>query len=175
MPFTVKQNDWIAIVDKSMEGVRQKKEGCVVQVSRETDTTEMSELRNLWLKFLTHGQMRKKQPYMIKTGQVYHADGAYYFITEGLMDFLRMKKFALGRVNLREQLILYGCAESEVVYTNGKGIEMKVPCWKKPEDEELLAVDAYYEDIYEGDADILRGNHLNKEKKESNDGGDVRF
>jgi len=170
-PYTVKQNDWIATVNKAMQGIK----GRLIDVPQETDTTEMFALRETFMDYLAHKQTQKDAPYMIKVGQVYHANGAYYFMTKGLVDFLRQEKWQLGKINLREQLMLYGCTEGEVAYKSAKGAEIKIPCWQKPEDEELLAMDAFYDDIYEGDADILQKNKLDKEDKEKDYGDNTKF
>jgi hypothetical protein len=171
-PFTVKMNDWIAIVNEAMEGIEERR----IEVPQETDTTMMSALRVSFVRYLTHKQIQNGQPYMVRLGQVYHADGAYYFITKGLVDFLQTERFTLGRVNLREQLISYGCSEGEVKYKTSKGEERVVKCWKKADDPELLEMDVFYEDIYDGDADILQKNKSDKpEKREVTDGDDTRF
>jgi len=170
VPFRIKENDWIVTVRNGLIDIEDR----TVPVSKETDTTEMSMLHDAFKRYLTHKQIQKDAPYLIKVGQVYHSNGAYHFITKGLLDFLRLEKLQLGRVNLREELMSYGCCEGAVAYKSAKGVEIKIPCWQKPEDEELLAMDAFYDDIYEGDADILQKNKLNKEGKQD-DGNDTKF
>jgi hypothetical protein len=170
-PFRVKDNDWIATVNKAMEGIENR----LIPVDKETDTTEMGELRGLFLRFLTHKQTQKGQPYTVKLGQVYCEGGVYYFTTEGILDFLRFEKFRLGKINLREQLIAYGCSAGEVRYKTQKGEEKSVACWKKPGDAELAEMDAFYEDVYDGDADIIQKMGTRKEE-EGGDGDEyVRF
>jgi hypothetical protein len=56
-----------------------------------------------------------------------------------------------------------------------KGEEKTIPCWEKPDDAELLEMDAFYEDIYDGDADILQKNKLNKEQAEGGSDEGVKF
>jgi hypothetical protein len=170
-PFRVKDNDWIATVNKAMEGIEERQ----FEVPKQTDTTEMGALHGLFVRYLTHKQIQNGQPYMVQIGQVYHAEGVYYFTTKGIMDFLRFEKFSLGRTNLREQLIAYGCSDGEIKYKTTKGEEKVIKCWKKPDDEELLEMDAFYEDIYDGDADILQKNKLNKEDKEGSGDEGVKF
>jgi hypothetical protein len=170
-PFRVKDNDWIATVNKAMEGIDER----LVSVKKETDTTSMGELRGLFLQFLTHKQIQNGQPQMVKLGLVYHADGAYFFDTKGIMDFLRFSKFSLGKINLREQLIAYGCSDGELKYETAKGDERVIECWKKPDDAELLEMDAFYEDVYEGYADIASKIKLSKEKKGGDGNEDTKF
>jgi hypothetical protein len=164
-PFRVKDNDWVATVNKAMEGIEERE----VPVPKGTDTSEKGELHDLFIQFLTHKQIQNGQPAKVKIGQVYHAEGIYYFTTKGITDFLRFSRFSLGKMNLREQLIAYGCSDGELPYRTIKGEEKKIECWIKPDDEELLETGAFYEDIYDGDADIIQKNKLEKEQKEGSD------
>jgi hypothetical protein len=116
-PFRVKDNDWIATVNKAMEGIEKRQ----IPVKKETDTTETEELHSLFVRYVAHKQIQNGQPYMVPLGQVYHAEGAYYFTTKGIMDFLRFEKFSLGKINLREQLIAYGCSDGELPYKTARG------------------------------------------------------
>jgi hypothetical protein len=169
-PFRVKDNDWTATVNKAMEGIEERQ----IPVSKETDTTETSQLRNLFMRYLTHKQIQNGQPYMVGLNLVYHADGIYYFVTDGFKKFLDLERFSLRGYNLREHLVSYGCSEGELRYTNAKGVTRTIKCWKKADDAELLEMDAFYEDVYDGDADILQKNKLNKEEKEGG-GDDTKF
>ena len=170
-PFTVKMNDWITIVNKSMEGIEERQ----VEVPKETDTSEASALRRNFLRYLSHRQVQNSRAYMVRLNAVHHADGAYYFTTDGFKRYLQTERYVLGRVNLRECLIAYGCTEGEVSYEIAEGIEQKIPCWKKLDDEELLSMDTFYEGVYDGDADILRNSNLNKEEQKETDGDDTKF
>jgi hypothetical protein len=169
-PFQVSDNDWIETVNKAMVGIEER----LILVKRETDTTEMGTLRDLFMRYLTHKQIQNGQPYMVQLGLVYHAEGAYYFVTRGIMDFLRFEKFPLGKINLREQLMAYGCLDGEVRYKTTKGEEKVIECWKRPEDAELLEMDVFYEAVYDGDEDIIQKNKLDKEGKEENGEG-IKF
>jgi hypothetical protein len=170
-PFRVKDNDWTATVNKAMEGIEER----LIEIPKETDTTEMGMLRGLFMRYLTHKQIQNGQPYMVQLGQVYRADGAYYFVTKGVMDFLRFEKFSLNKINLHEQLKTYGCYNGELKYTTAKGEEKIIKCWKKDEDAELLEMDAFYEDVYDGDADIVRNIKLAKKQDEGGSGAGVKF
>jgi hypothetical protein len=158
-PFQIKHNDWIATVNKAMVGIDDR----LIEVPKHTDTTELGMLHGLFVRYLTHGQVQHGKPYMVKVGHVYHADGAYYFLTEGFMDFLRFGKFNLGRTNLREKLIEYGCSDGVLTYKTAKGEDKAIPCWKKPDDPELLGMDDFYEEVYEGDEEAIRDIRLDKE------------
>jgi len=162
IPNRVKDDVWVATVLKGLIGIEER----TIKIKKETDTTEMSLLHEAFVKFLAHKQVQNSAPYMIKVGQVYHADGVYYFTTTGLMKFLSLEKQTLGRVNLRTELMRYGCTEGEVTYKNSKGEEVKIACWEKTDDEELLGMDSFYEDVYEGYEDILQKITVNKDVKE---------
>jgi hypothetical protein len=170
VPTTVKKQVWDSIVNASMKGIDERE----IEVSKETDTTEMGTLRDLFVRYLAHKQIQNGQPYMVKLGQVYHTDGAYYFSTKGIMDFLRFEKFSLLKINLREQLKEYGCSDGELTYKTAKGEEKVIKCWTKPDDAELLEMDAFYEDVYDGDAALLQKDTCNKEEKEGGSDG-VKF
>jgi hypothetical protein len=85
------------------------------------------------------------------------------------MDYLRFERFSLQKTNLRAELIDYGCTDGEIIYKTSRGEEKVIKCWKKPDDEELLSMDAFYEDIYDSDADILQKNKARKEQAEGAD------
>lgn len=169
LSVSVTQARWEETVNECLAMLEER------EVPKATDTTEMQALRELFLRYLTHRQAQNKQPYTVNVKQVYHADGAYYFKTDGFQDYLRTMKFVLGRTNLREQLVLYGCTEGEIKYTTASGVEKTIPCWKKVDDPELLALDTFYDDIMEADAEVLASNKLNKEDRGNSDGDDTRF
>jgi hypothetical protein len=171
-PFRVKDNDWIATINKSMEGIEER----FIEIPRATDTSETAALHGYFLRFLARKEMRRTKPQMVQAHQVYHEDGFFYFDTEGLKRFLDMQRFKSSKINLRAELERYGCELGELTYKNPSGVEKTIECWKKADDDELKAMDGFYEDIYEGDADTLQNNKLNKEDKEvTDDDGDTKF
>ena len=148
MPQQVKNNIWIDIVNSCMEGMSERE----IEVSAESDTTELNELHMLLVKYLTHRQVMNGAAYMINAGQVYKEGEKYYFSTEGVKDYLRIERYNLGRTNLREELIRFGCIEGSVSYKTKAGKEITVRCWVKDEDKELESRFEYYDDMYEQDA-----------------------
>jgi hypothetical protein len=171
-PFRVKDNDWIATVNKAMDGIK----GREIPVPKGTDTTEMGELRDLFIQFLIRRRTQNGQPCMVQVGQVYRAEGIHYFTTPSIMAFLRSERFSLGKVNLREQLIAYGCLEARLTYKTAKGEEKEVPCWQKPDDTEIREMDAAYEDVYDTSAEILQNIKPKKQQDEGgNDDESVKF
>jgi len=168
VPWRVADNKWIANVLKGLEGIEER----TIKVKPAADTTEMSMLRESFLRFLTHDQIQKnRQPYMVKIKQVYHAPGdGYYFSTYGILAFLQFERYTLGRINLREWLLRQGCIESaKLEYQTSLGQRKFIDCWKMPETEELLAMDTFYEDIYEGEIEMV-----NVTEREGDD-GDTKF
>lgn len=148
MPQQVKANVWIDIVNSCMEGIDSRE----ITVSAESDTSELNELHMLLVKYLTHRQVQNGAPYMVNAGQVYHADGRYWFSTEGVKDYLRIERYTLGRTNLREELLRFGCEEGTLSYKTKGGRDMTIRCWVKDEDAELETRLTYYDDMYEQDA-----------------------
>jgi hypothetical protein len=156
-PMIIKTNDWIAIVNQSLLGIENRN----IEIPKSTDTTETSALRRYFVRYLTHTQMQHGLPYLVQLGQVYKNEGFYFFTTEGFKDYLRIQKFATGRLNLREELIRYGCSDGEVKYTVSSG-EKTIACWKKAEDAELSNMGEFYDDVLESDKAIVAGNRINK-------------
>ena len=163
MPQQVKNNIWIDIVNSCMEGMSERE----IEVSAESDTTELNELHMLLVKYLTHRQVMNGAAYMINAGQVYKEGEKYYFSTEGVKDYLRIERYNLGRTNLREELIRFGCVEGSVSYKTKAGKEITVRCWVKDEDKELESRFEYYDDMYEQDA--LRAAAIKLADKEEDD------
>lgn len=169
LSLTVTQPTWEKTVNDCLATLEN------LPAPKATDTTEMAALKELFYRYLTHRQAQNKQPYTVNVKQVYHAEGRYYFKTDGFMDYLRTMKFVLGRTNLREQLVQYGCSEGAVVYKTALGIEKTIECWVKPDDNELTKLDTFYDDIMEADAEVLSQNKLNKKDAGTDDADDARF
>lgn len=169
MPQQVKNNIWIDIVNACMEGMSERE----IEVSAESDTTELNELHMLLVKYLTHRQVMNGAAYMINAGQVYKEGDCYYFNTEGIKDYLRIERYNLGRTNLREELIRFGCTEGSVKYSTKSGKEVTVHCWVKKDDEELNSKLEYYDDMYEQDA--LRAAAIKLAGKEDDNENDSSY
>jgi hypothetical protein len=175
-PITVKMVVWETKVNEYLDQIEE------VEVPKETDTSNLSVLRRCLFRYLTHKQIKNGQPHMVKAGMVYHkknagdTGGAYYFEAEGFIKYLVMENFKLQGINLRAQLLAYGCTEGELEYTTLSGNVRTIKCWMRKEDKELLELDMFFEDVYEGDQDIIQKNKLHKaEAREENDGGESKF
>ena len=155
-----------------MEGIENRQ----IAVDAQSDTTGLSELDNLLSNYLTHRQIQNGAAYMVQVGQVFNSDGYLYFSTDGIKEFLRVERFNLGRTNLREELLRYGCEEGELHYTSKNGIGRVIKCWKKQIDDALEEKMVFYEDIYAQDIDRAATIELAKEKlKNADDLDEDRF
>ena len=152
-------------INDCMEGIENRQ----IAVDAQSDTTGLSELDNLLSNYLTHRQIQNGAAYMVQVGQVFNSDGYLYFSTDGIKEFLRVERFNLGRTNLREELLRYGCEEGELHYTSRNGIGRVIKCWKKQIDDALEEKMVFYEDIYAQDIDRAATIELAKEKLKSTD------
>jgi hypothetical protein len=176
-PITIKMAAWETKVNECLAILEE------IKVARGTDTSNTAVLRNCFLRFLTHQQKENGQPHVVELGRVYREEGiegsdgnAYYFNVEGLKKYLTAENIQLHGINLREQLLMYGCTEGEVKYTTPSGLIKTIQCWKRIEDDELRELGALFEDIYEGSQDIIQKDTWRKEKaEEGDDGSDTNF
>jgi hypothetical protein len=153
VPAPVKQAEWNALVTEHLKGVRSGDPEFCRPVPKETDTTEMEELYGLFTRFLTLSRTQNGRPQMILLGQVYYAEGIYYFTVSGITDFLRHQRFSTVKLNLQEELRAYGCTNGEVRYRTPRGEEKVIKCWKKSEDDDLREMSAFYKDVFDDQED----------------------
>ena len=156
-PLIVKPNDWIGIVNQSLVGIENR----MIEVDKGTDTSEMSALKDLFIRYLTHKQVQSGMANLVLLGQVYFADDFYYFTSDGFKNYLRVQKFTLGHINLREELIRFGSQAGEVSYNTRSGSKI-IKCWKKATDSELEYRKTYYDDVFDIDKIAVENNRLNK-------------
>ena len=168
MPLTMKQAVW----EEKIGGCLSTIEEC--EVPKEMDTSEIGVLHDLFIRFLTHKQVKNGQPYMVRFGQVYHANGAYYFTTKGLIDFLRSEQFSLRGINLEAKLKDYGCAQGELKYAVTGGKEKMIKCLVKQDSEELSEMETFYEDVYSGHTGMLQKSSLENDSEEESN-ADIKF
>jgi hypothetical protein len=150
-PYRVSDNDWIKTINTAMAGI----EGRKIAVEEGTDTTDLSDLRELFLQFISRRLGKDKQKYMIPMGQVYYEEGVYYFTHSAFKTYLRLAKFNLGKTNLRVKLQDYGCSEAVLEDTVSGGERISIRCWKKEEDDLLRERRLYYKNVLEKDAELL--------------------
>jgi len=154
--WTVKQQVWEERVNAVLQNLQEK------EVPKEIDTSELSDLRELFHRYLTHKCASINTPNRINLKQVYFADGVYYFKNDGVKDYLRIAKYTLGRVNLTEELKRFGCTEGEVSWIRKDGTLAVVKCWMKQEDDVLKEMTRFFDDVVDEDAEIIAQNKLNK-------------
>jgi hypothetical protein len=168
-PYRVNDNVWTDTVNNAMRGIEER----VITVTAETDTTEMSELRQCFIRYLTQKTLTNRQPYHLTLGLLYFADGIYYFTTEGFKMTLRASRVQYKNTNLRAQLISYGCSPGFVTYDRG-GVAVKIPCWQKADTPELREAALLCTDALENAGNAIAGAE-GKEEDTGIDYGDVRF
>ena len=160
-PLPIKPSLWVETVNTCMEGIEDRQ----IQISEESDTTELSELHSLIVGYLTHSQVQNGSEYMVNVGQVFCKDGMCWFTTEGIKRYLRVQKFNLGRTNLREELMRYGCREDVLQYTLPSGRTNSINCWVKEIDAELEGRKIYYDDVLTQDAERAKDLMLPSKQK----------
>lgn len=159
-PLPIKPALWIQKINDCMEGIEDRE----IEVAEESDTTELSELDTLMASYLTHRQIQNGAVYMIQIGQVYRDDEYFYFSTDGIKEFLRVQRFNLGRLNLREELLKFGCEDGSISYTMKSGTNRVIKCWKKKIDAKLMDKLEFYEEVYSQDAERAATIELAKNK-----------
>jgi hypothetical protein len=172
-PETVKQLVWEKKLNDCLSEIEE------VEIAKGTDTTEASAMRECFMRFLTHKRAQNNRPELVNAGQVFYRDGFFYFSSGGVTRYLAAEKFSLRGYNLREQLRSYGCVDADLEYHTPQGEERSISCWKKEEDDELLNMSVFYDDVYEGDTDILQKERVRSdetgEREDEDDGLDVKF
>jgi hypothetical protein len=120
-------------------------------VAETTDMTEESRLYKYFMRFLTHSQAQKNAPYMINMGYVYREDGVYYFDGDGFKEYLDTVNFRFSDINIRAELESFGCKNGSITYKTVKGLDRRIDCWKKEEDDALRDMQVFYEEVYDED------------------------
>ena len=170
-PAIVKQDAWIDIINFSMQGMKERE----IKIGKGSGTSEDSVFRTTVLRFLVSKQVQNSQPFMIKTGRVHKQDGYYYFSTDGVLQYLISERVSTHKMNLYAKLNKFGCEEVELSYKLPNNTKKTVACWRKKEDEEILGMDSYLDDVYVSEINLIEKNFKQKEKKGGHDGDDIKF
>jgi hypothetical protein len=157
VPYSVTKPTWEKLVNNCLANIEER------AAPKATDTSDLAELRENFNRYLTHRKAKNNPPYTVNVKQVYYKDGFYFFKTDGFQDFLRSRNFKLGRLNLREELLRYGCEEATIMWTTTNDQQKVIECWKKVEDEHLKKLDSFYDDVMDADTAMLSDNKLNKQ------------
>lgn len=170
MMSTVNQKKWEDTLNKHLSTMKEK------DVADYSDTTELSQLKDFFYKYLTHRKTKAVQPYMVLVQQVYYDGKNYYFQTDGLASYLRTQRFTV-KMNLREHLMRYGCRDDGVLtYSTSGGEQRTINCWVMPENADLASMRHHYDDILDADVQTLQNNLLQKQGSDTKEvEDDARF
>ena len=136
-PRQVQTNDWFGTLNKYLASVKE------VEVSAESDTSVLSELRGMFVKYLANKQSRRDSPYQIHAGlcvrQTFTDEegvlrAKFFFTHTGFTEYLKVNRVAFDSIMLREILLGFGAKEDTLLYTNAAGELVEFHCWSKEED-----------------------------------------
>lgn len=148
-PMIVSTNDWNAILNSVLPNIID------VEVKQESDTSELSMLRNAFVSYLSNKQARRDTPFQIQVGlcvrQTVNGVAKYYFTHIGFAKYLQNQKVSFDYSMLRETLKKFGAQEDVLTYMNSHEEEIHVPCWSKTEDESLEEAHKIAIEIEDGD------------------------
>lgn len=140
-PMTVSSNDWCCILNSILPNIQD------VEVSVDSDTSALSDLRNAFMSYLANKQANRDCPYQIRIGLCVYQNDRYYFTHRGFYDYLRCQRISFDMGMMRETLKTFGAEEATLVYTNSFGEVINYPCWSKKDDSIL-------KDLYKGNIEV---------------------
>lgn len=140
-PMSVSNNDWCCILNSILPNVQD------VEVSVDSDTSALSDLRNAFLSYLANKQANRSCPYQIRIGLCVYQNGKYYFTHRGFYDYLRCQRISFDMGMMRETLKAFGAEEATLTYTNSLGEVINYPCWSKKDDSIL-------KELYKGNLEV---------------------
>lgn len=155
-PRQVQTNDWFGTLNKYLAIVKD------VQVRAESDTSALSMIRQMFIRYLSNKQARRDSPYQIYANlcvreTLTDADGnqtaKFYFTHTGFAEYLRNNKVSFDQSVLRETLKGFGAVEDTLRYTNAMGDPVEFACWSKTEDREI-------DEAYRGEEEIASGDRM---------------
>jgi hypothetical protein len=130
-PLTVKTNDWLTTVNKSLQSIKE------VAVSLSSDTSRTARLFASVKSYLVDVRGKDGCDYLIKAGMCIAKAGKVYFTVGGLIEYLQAHRVPFDDALLREQLITFGATEAVFEYVSPAGIPNKISCWSKVEDASM--------------------------------------
>lgn len=140
-PMSVSNNDWCCILNSILPNVQD------VEVSVDSDTSALSDLRNAFMSYLANKQANRSCPYQIRIGLCVYQNDKYYFTHRGFYDYLRCQRISFDMGMMRETLKAFGAEEATLTYTNSLGEVIQYPCWCKKDDSIL-------KDLYKGNLEV---------------------
>lgn len=153
-PRQVQTNDWFGTLNKYLASVKD------VEVRAESDTSALSMVRQMFVRYLSNKQARRDSPYQIHANlcvrQTYSDESGkpvakFFFTHTGFAEYLRNNKVNFDQSMLRETLKSFGAVEDTLRYNNSMGDLVEFPCWSKSEDKEI-------DEAYKGEVEIAEGD-----------------
>lgn len=163
-PRQVQTNDWFGTLNKYLASVKD------VEVRAESDTSALSMIRQMFVRYLSNKQARRDSPYQIHANlcvrQTYSDDSGkpvakFFFTHTGFAEYLRNNKVNFDQSMLRETLKSFGAVEDTLKYNNSMGDLVEFPCWSKSEDKEI-------DEAYKGEVEIAEGDKAHSVSEATN-------
>lgn len=163
-PRQVQTNDWFGTLNKYLASVKD------VEVRAESDTSALSMIRQMFVRYLSNKQARRDSPYQIHANlcvrQTYSDESGkpvakFFFTHTGFAEYLRNNKVNFDQSMLRETLKSFGAVEDMLRYNNSMGDLVEFPCWSKSEDREI-------DEAYKGEVEIAEGDKAHSVSEATN-------
>lgn len=163
-PRQVQTNDWFGTLNKYLASVKD------VEVRAESDTSALSMVRQMFVRYLSNKQSRRDSPYQIHANlcvrQTYSDESGkpvakFFFTHTGFAEYLRNNKVNFDQSMLRETLKSFGAVEDTLRYNNSMGDLVEFPCWSKSEDKEI-------DEAYKGEVEIAEGDKAHSVSEATN-------
>lgn len=163
-PRQVQTNDWFGTLNKYLASVKD------VEVRAESDTSALSMIRQMFVRYLSNKQARRDSPYQIHANlcvrQTYSDESGkpiakFFFTHTGFAEYLRNNKVNFDQSMLRETLKSFGAVEDTLRYNNSMGDLVEFPCWSKSEDKEI-------DEAYKGEVEIAEGDKAHSVSEATN-------
>ena len=163
-PRQVQTNDWFGTLNKYLASVKD------VEVRAESDTSALSMIRQMFVRYLSNKQARRDSPYQIHANlcvrQTYSDESGkpvakFFFTHTGFAEYLRNNKVNFDQSMLRETLKSFGAVEDTLKYNNSMGDLVEFPCWSKSEDKEI-------DEAYKSEVEIAEGDKAHSVSEATN-------
>lgn len=163
-PRQVQTNDWFGTLNKYLASVKD------VEVRAESDTSALSMIRQMFIRYLSNKQARRDSPYQIHAKlcvrQTYSDESGkpvakFFFTHAGFAEYLRNNKVNFDQSMLRETLKSFGAVEDTLRYNNSMGDLVEFPCWSKSEDSEI-------DEAYKGEVEVAEGDKAHSVSEATN-------
>ena len=143
-------NVWFGTLNKYLANIKD------VDVKAESDTSALSMVRQMFIRYLSNKQARRDSPYQIRANlcvrKTYRDEegkvrAKFYFTHTGFAEYLRNNRVAFDQSLLRETLKNFGAVEDVLEYESVAGDAVKFNCWSKEEDKVI-------DEAYKGEVEI---------------------